>query len=94
MKNAQWGPGRLATRLIAIAGAFVIAMGVAMPVSAGTATSSKFVGLDGGGSAPTGAQQSAKWTPAQLQTYANKLHYAAAVAAQNRRTPPAGAECN
>lgn len=81
MKNAQWGPVRFATRLTVIASAFVIAMGVATPVSAGTATSSKLLSLDGGGSAPTGAEQSAKWTSAQLQTYANKLQYAAALSA-------------
>ena len=78
MKNVQW---RFATRLTAIASASLIAMGLATPVSAGTATSSKLVSLNSGGSAPTGAEQSAKWTPAQLQTYANKLQYAAAVAA-------------
>src|SRR5205814_7680613 len=39
------------------------------------------VNLASGRSVPTGAEQSAKWTPTQLQTYANKLEYAAAVAA-------------
>ncbi len=81
MKNVQWGPVRFATRLTAIGSAFLIAMGLTTPVSAGTATSSKVVSLDGGSFAPTGAQQSAKWTRAQLQVYANKLQYAAEMSA-------------
>jgi hypothetical protein len=68
-------------RLTATASAFLIGIGLATPVSAGTATTSKLVSLDSGGSAPTGAEQSAKWTRAQLQTYADKLQYADAVAA-------------
>lgn len=81
MKNVQWGPVGFATRLTAMASAFLIAICLAMPVSAGTATSSKVTSLDGGSFAPTGAEQSGKWTRAQLQTYANKLQYAAEMSA-------------
>lgn len=70
---------RLALRspIGALAIATLLGMSTSISSAAGPAVPSP---IDKGGSAPTGAEQSATWTAAQMQVYANKLAAATALA--------------